>query len=309
MNTPSQMQMKSDFAIVGCGVLGTSLCRQLLKSPEFGSRIVTGITKTTNNHENIRNEILSDSSQSDQIFLQTADEAYANSESHKFKDVVFCAPPSGFDDYPGAVEEAITKLWEGPNSGGSFVFTSSGGIFEAKGGETVTETSPTADPIKNPRAARLIQAEKRCIQNGGTILRLSGLYTLERGAHNYWLEKVSPDEEGNIKLKGREDGIVNLLHYDDAANAAMTAIFHKSNTDDIRGKIFLISDGNPTTRKGICESAMKAARYKDKKVPIFEGGDSDDMGKIYDSTWTNDVLKWKPVFASSFEDFMASNKE
>ena len=35
----TQMSMKSDFAVVGCGVLGTSLCRQLLNSPEFGARV------------------------------------------------------------------------------------------------------------------------------------------------------------------------------------------------------------------------------------------------------------------------------
>ena len=98
---------------------------------------VTGITKTTNRHEQIVSEILS-STQSinpKQIQLQTSEEAYRNanlSESNpnpnKFKNVVFCAPPSGFDDYPRAVKEAIEQLWEGPSGGGSFVFTSSGGV-------------------------------------------------------------------------------------------------------------------------------------------------------------------------------------
>ena len=27
-----------DIAVVGCGVLGTSLCKQLLSSPDFGSK-------------------------------------------------------------------------------------------------------------------------------------------------------------------------------------------------------------------------------------------------------------------------------
>lgn len=131
------------------------------------------------------------------------------------------------------------------------------------------------------------------------------MYTLERGAHNFWLEKLPLDENGNRNVKGREDGIVNLLHYDDAANAAMTAVLK----GDTGGKIFLISDGNPTTRKGICESAMKSARYKNSKMPLFLGGSDDDLGKVYDNSWSNEILGWKPVFANSFDEFMAANGE
>lgn len=56
--------------------------------------------------------------------LKTADDC----KGEKFKNVVFCAPPSGFDDYPSAVKDSITNLWEGPSGGGVFIFTSSGGM-------------------------------------------------------------------------------------------------------------------------------------------------------------------------------------
>lgn len=46
----------------------------------------------------------------------------------KYKDVVFCAPPSGFDDYPAAVEDCMKTVWAGPKAGGVFIFTSSGGM-------------------------------------------------------------------------------------------------------------------------------------------------------------------------------------
>ncbi len=46
----------------------------------------------------------------------------------QFTNVVFCAPPSGFEDYPLAVQNAIDTLWSGPEKGGAFVFTSSGGM-------------------------------------------------------------------------------------------------------------------------------------------------------------------------------------
>jgi len=49
-------------------------------------------------------------------------------KGNKFTNVVFCAPPSGSDDYPGAVKDAIDNIWCGPEKGGRFVFTSSGGM-------------------------------------------------------------------------------------------------------------------------------------------------------------------------------------
>jgi hypothetical protein len=63
--------------------------------------------------------------ESDRFVLKTGEEV----EGAKFQNVVFCAPPSGFDDYPAAVEDAITNLWAGPSEGGAFVFTSSGGMY------------------------------------------------------------------------------------------------------------------------------------------------------------------------------------
>jgi hypothetical protein len=51
-----------------------------------------------------------------------------DSKGQKFDNVVFCAPPSGFEDYGGAVEDAVANVWSGLENGGTFVFTSSGGM-------------------------------------------------------------------------------------------------------------------------------------------------------------------------------------
>ena len=280
------------IAVVGCGVLGTSLCRQLLDNPKFDSRKVTGITKTTSKHEQIRSAVAA-AADDERLQLLTADDVASDA---KFKDVVFCAPPSGFEDYPAAVKDAIEQYWD-KNLGGCFVFTSSGGIYgQGSDGETVTETSPTADPETNPRTAKLIGAETACRDGGGCVLRLAGLYTLERGAHNYWLESGKD-------IQGRPDGIINLLHYDDAASACMAAI--EAGPDVVAGKAFLISDSHPTTRLGICESAIKAAKYADKTIPPIVGGDDMPRGKIYDGSWSDATLKWKPSY-ESFDKFMAS---
>jgi nucleoside-diphosphate-sugar epimerase len=165
---------------------------------------------------------------------------------------------------------------------------------EADGG-IVNESSPICDPEENPRAARLIRAEDACLKHGGCCLRLAGLYSLERGAHNYWLTS------GKV-VAGRPDGIINLLHYDDAAGACLAAL---NAGEDVKGNVFLVSDGNPTTRQGICESATKAKVYLDATLPSFLGKESDSKGKVYDGSVTNAALKWKPRHAS-FDEYMSS---
>lgn len=60
---------------------------------------------------------------SERFSVKTADDI----QGQKFRDVVFCAPPSGFDDYPAAVHDAVTNTWD-HTLDGVFVFTSSGAV-------------------------------------------------------------------------------------------------------------------------------------------------------------------------------------
>ncbi|CAB9513656.1 expressed unknown protein [Seminavis robusta] len=284
---PSQQQC----AVIGCGVLGTSLCKQLLASPDFEGWTVTGITKTTNNHASILEAV----GEEDTRFQVTTME---ESQGKTFDNVVFCAPPSGFDDYGAAVEHAVTNVWSGLDHGGTFVFTSSGGIHgpgTTTEPETITEETPTADPESSPRTARLIKAEEACRAHGGCCVRLAGLYTLERGAHSFWLNSGKD-------VSGRADGIINLLHYDDAASAALAALTVGSNV--VKGRNFLVSDSHPLTRQQICSSAMKADLFKDKKMPAFLGKDTEPIGKLYDGTVSERDLQWKPKY-ESFDAFMS----
>ena len=92
---------KSDLVVVGCGVLGTSLCKQLLSHPDFASRTVTAITKSTGRHEAILSQVLGGNDNSsvkdgDKRFqLMTMDDALSQYAGNSFKDVIFCAPPLG----------------------------------------------------------------------------------------------------------------------------------------------------------------------------------------------------------------------
>lgn len=84
------------------------------------SFLVWAITKTRNNHESIKETV----GENPNLNIVTMDDL---TQETKFENVVFCAPPSGSDDYPGAVKDAVDALWCGPDKG-RFVFTSSGGM-------------------------------------------------------------------------------------------------------------------------------------------------------------------------------------
>jgi hypothetical protein len=90
--------------------------------------------------------------------LTTMEEAMR--EGWRYRDVVFCAPPSGFDDYPRAVDEVASSLWS--------VFTSSGVVYGEGRGEVVDEASPTPGG-DNPRVTRMLDVEfvQTHYQDGG----------------------------------------------------------------------------------------------------------------------------------------------
>jgi len=163
----------------------------------------------------------------------------------------------------------------------------------------VTEDSPLADAESSPRVARLVNAEAACLAAGGCCLRLAGLYSLKRGPHNFWMTSGKP-------VKGGKDGIINLLHYDDAAGACLAAI--KAGPKVCSGKAFLISDGHPMSRLQICQSALKAAAYSDCSPPEFEEGEQQllALGKVYDGSASNRALNWRPKY-ESFDAFMEAN--
>jgi hypothetical protein len=163
---------------------------------------------------------------------------------------------------------------------------------------TVTESTPLPVEGRTSRTERLAKAEDAVLQKGGCCVRLAGLYNLNRGAHNYWLTS------GN-EVAGAPDGIINLLHYEDAAASCLAAF--RAGPSVCSGKIFLMSDGHPISRKGICESGLKAKLYKDYSMPVFAGGECTALalGKIYDGSESNRLLKFSPKY-SSFDEFMIS---
>lgn len=282
---------------------------------------------------------------SDRFELMTVDDGYdtiitnSNGRNEKFNHCIFCAPPSGFDDYPSAVRKAIDDLWCSDNERGTFIFTSSGGIYgdgssnmaaadddiNNSNSDTpfiVTESSPLPKH-PTPRIEKLINTEREVLkERNGIVIRLAGLYSLSRGAHNYWLGDTV--DQTKTEIAGRSDSLINLLHYDDAAGSVVAALKRrlrpnhddeeskeeeKEKDDNDKSELFLISDGHPVTRRQICESSLKNKRYENRTIPKFLGSkdNGDPIGKIYDESYTRKVLNnWKPRY-ESFDDFMTSS--
>ncbi len=88
--------------------------------------------------------------------------------------------------------------------------------------------------------------ERAVVDSGGTVLRLGGLYHLRRGAHNYWVCS------GKSPFASSPDGLINLIHYDDAAEAVLCALKEKPcGGEGKKRQLYLVTDGVPISRKEI----------------------------------------------------------
>jgi len=188
------------------------------------------------------------------------------------------------------LEESTKTALSYLSDGGSFLFTSSGGVFSANDGQQVDEESPVK--ADQPYYARILAAEKVALSAGGCALRLGGLYTLTRGAHNYWMRTA-----GKSEFPSSPNGLINLIHYDDAARAVVLAL-----RASLSG-LFVASDGEPISRLDICRAAKLNVEYANFNVPNFAGQGVD--GKKYKVDRIREAMKeWKPKH-ESFHKFMS----
>ena len=156
----------------------------------------------------------------------------------------------------------------------------------------------------------MLNAEEQIVTRGGDIVRLAGLYNVERGPHTFWLKAGAVD--------GSEDGRLNLLHYEDAAAACILALrtavkgsnidanmYSNSNKDTLQlsnQNIFLVSDDAPATRVAVCAAALASKQFPGKQMPTFTAKEG-PPGKLCDSSWTREKLGWRPTHRS-FNAFM-----
>lgn len=213
--------------------------------------------------------------------------------------VVFCAPPSKNPNYAKDVETSVRNDWmKSDSSSGAFVFTSSGGVYAENSGGMIDENSEISSASE--RKKTLIAAEQKVLEYGGTVIRFGGLYTKTRGAHNYWLRTSGKETEMN-EFSSCPNGLINLIHYDDAAKCVIKALLKSTNKSD---NLFLVSDGVPISRENICKSALNCEVYKERTIPKFTGENDIVNGKKYNISLISKTLDWKPQY-ESFHDFMS----
>ena len=260
--------------IVGPGVLGAKAGQLWLSA---GGGPVTAQTATETRHTELR--------------ALGFEPRVGTQSSQRFANVLFCAPPSGASDYAATVA-AAAELWDS-TAGGSLVFTSSSAVYaDTLDAAVTTEETPTIPLGSSPRSDVLLRAEAAVLAAGGCVLRLAGLYTLTRGAHTYWLAQQS--------VPSRPDGVLNLLHYDDAATAALAALAARQ-----RGRVFLACDGAPITRAQLMASVLASGLFPPgSRAPEF-AATTGPLGKRLNCDASRRDLGWEPQFPS-FTTFLSA---
>ncbi len=156
--------------------------------------------------------------------------------------IVHCASSGrggGEDAYRAVYLNGVRNLSESfPNT--PILFTSSTSVYPQTDGSSVTEESP-AEP-ESPLAKILRLAEDLVIVNGGTVLRLSGIYGPGRAIH---LKRIL---NGTATIDSDDPGRwLNQIHRDDIVSAIVHLL---GETPDFRvGEIFNLSDNTPITQR------------------------------------------------------------
>ncbi|XP_059072984.1 uncharacterized protein LOC131067013 isoform X1 [Cryptomeria japonica] len=268
-DTNSHGSMERDLLVVGPGVLGRLVAEKWLQ--ESPSCHVFGLTRTTNHHEELHS-----------LGIKTI---IRGSELRKrFPFVIFCAPPSGNEDYSSEIRAAIMQ-WSGE---GSFLFTSSSAVYDCYDNGLCGEECPTVPMGRSARTDTLLMAEAEALKGGGNVIRLAGLYKLDRGAHMYYLKKGSVD--------AHPEHIINLIHYEDAASLCKIILEKR-----YQGRVFMGCDNCPLSREKMMEYVTKSGKFKEN----FQGftGLTGPLGKQMDNSKTRNKIGWVPKYRN-FSEFL-----
>jgi len=184
--------------IAGAGYVGLPLAQQFLKQ----GHEVTGWVSSESSVERLKEHGI----KSLCADLASAD-AWRNHASKDWDVLVFCASTrgGGVEAYQSihsyALDLALKASWE------KFCYTSSTSVYGEKDGRWVDENTPV-----NPQtdsAKILAEAERRVLQAGGIVARLSGIYGPHRGKHR---RKMN---ENVIRLEDDPERWLNHVHRDD----------------------------------------------------------------------------------------------
>jgi len=241
--------------VIGAGELGERAA--LVWRQRFPDAHIVCETRTTSKHERLAGK----------GFLPRIRSA----DRSQFPNVLMAIPPSFALDYEGEARRAIS-LWDGS---GCACIISSTGVYAAEKGEWVDETSELGT---SDRALRLIGAEKIFQAGGGTVLRLSGLYSQTKGP------QIVYGRGGSSPARG--DGWLNLIHYNDAASLTASIMEKK-----LKG-VYLGTDDSPLTRRQLTTITGADFKFLDEET---------GLGKRCTNQTTRDAADWAPRWTSFAE--------
>ena len=205
--------------------------------------------------------------------------------------VVHCASSGrggGADAYRAVYFDGVTNLIETfPESW--ILFTSSSSVYEQRDGSIVTEKSPTAR--QSPLSRILREAEDIVLKQGGTVLRLSGIYGPGRAIH---LQRIL--EGTAIIEKGKTSRWLNQIHRDDVVSGILHLLAREG--DFARGGVFNLSDATPMTQRDCYEQLADFFKVpRPPEAPARPGGKRMTTNKRV----SNSKLRgtdWKPRYPS-----------
>ncbi|PIU01274.1 MAG: hypothetical protein COT74_01865 [Bdellovibrionales bacterium CG10_big_fil_rev_8_21_14_0_10_45_34] len=216
--------------IYGCGELGSRLAGYFSKSCETQGcpyDAIYGVTQSSRSWENLR-EL--------GVVPLLNSEVLEVLKGKIVQNVVLAVPPSKASELYHREINDIVRVLKGRQEYANqrWVFISSSSVFLEDQGNVVNE-----DSAVNSNSL-LYRSERIAASRGGTIVRLAGLYSDNKGPHMYYQKYKGPIE--------RPLRWVNLIHYDDAARAIAHVLMSPS---EFAHFTFLFSDNHPLRRQEI----------------------------------------------------------
>jgi nucleoside-diphosphate-sugar epimerase len=223
--------------MVGAGFLGQEICRRARN----GGWELIPVVRSPASAEKLRQEF------PPTMAADATARGFWESFSSPVAGLVWAVAPSRLrpsDNFEAMQQGAeVAAGWAG-SRGIPMVYISSTSVYAEDGGAWVDETSPVT--IEDSRSRAMVAAEQACLRSGGTVLRCAGLYGGER--------VLKTDGEGPERW-------LNLIHVEDAARAAATALRDP-------GQIFNVCEDEPRRRGkegGFWPEGMRRVR-RNKRV-------------------------------------------
>lgn len=207
--------------------------------------------------------------------------------------IVHCASSSGggTETYRSVFLDGLTHL-QVAFPGVPIFFTSSSSVYGQTDGSVVEESSATEPDRETSRI--LVEAETLACENGGTVLRLAGIYGPSR---SIYLKRIL---SGDATIEaGEPSRFVNQVHRDDIVGAITHLLGLES--EAVRGRCFNVADDvSPTQR----ELYTRLAETFDLPVPSEA-----PPNKNRKRAWTNKIVSnaalratgWVPLYPSFFD--------